>query len=205
MTRGRAAIVAGAVSAAIFVALSCSGSRRASTTRPSSAQMSAAGSPSLRTVDNAGYADPAGRTRQVSQGAAPSPVGRGEGVAPLERERPAGDGTLAPGPSASAPTPASDDPTELVARASRALCDREVVCGRVGPGKAFESADACTAAKRERVRAVIDEASCREIRGDRVAACLTAIRGAPCGPASSVLAPPAECTKAALCGPSALD
>lgn len=40
-----------------------------------------AGSPDLRTVDNAGYVDPGGRTRQVSAGC-PSTVGREEGNVP---------------------------------------------------------------------------------------------------------------------------
>ena len=201
----RAALASGVAAVVIAVAFACTGSRRVTTARPSSAQLTAAGSPSLRTVDNAGWVDPGGRTRQMSQGAAPSPVGTGDPVAPTEHERPTGPPVPAPAPSAAAPTPASDDVTELVARASRALCDREIACGRIGPGKAYESEEACTAAKRERVRSVLDAASCTEIRGDHVSACLTAIRRAPCGPPSSVLAPPSACTDAALCGPSARD
>ena len=46
-------------------------------------------------------------------------------------------------------------------RAARALCDRETYCGRIGAGKAFESADACMASKRERVGRAVSEASCR--------------------------------------------
>lgn len=183
---------------AIVAALACSGSRRASSTRPSSAQMQAAGSPSLRTVDNAGYVDPGGRTSQVSAGVAPAQVGRGNGVAPTERERPSGGPGTPPAPPSSAPVPAAADTTDFTERAARALCDRETYCGRIGAGKAFESADACMAEKRRRVHRALDEASCEEIRGDRVAACLTAIRGAACGPPEVPLQPPAACN--ALCG-----
>ncbi len=186
---------------ASLVALSCSGARRASSAQPSSAQLRAAGSPELRTVDNAGYVDPGGRTRQVTQGAGPAPLTREDGVPPPRRERPSGPVTQppAPAPSSSSPIPAPAGILDFEERAARALCDREVHCGRLGPGGVFESADACMTAKRERVRAVIHETPCDEIRGDRAAGCLAAIRGAACGAAGAVLEPPAECTSRALC------
>jgi hypothetical protein len=168
------------------------------TTQTTSAEQYAAGSTDLRTVDNAGYVDPGGRTTQVSTGGT-TVTGRGVvNTPPARREYPsesaestttAGTG----GPSAPA------DPIELRDRASRALCDRESYCDRVGPGKPFESPAACISAKRERVRAVMDQAACGEIRGDRVAQCLTAIRGAACGPSEEAIPPPKECTADVLC------
>jgi hypothetical protein len=177
-------------------AVACSGSR-APRAQPTSAQIAAAGSPELRTVDNAGYVDPGGRTRQVTAGTGPSVVGRGEGVAPLQPERASGSATPAPPPPVPIPAPA--DETDFNERAARALCDRELACDRLGAGKAFESADACVAEKRVRVRRARGEASCDEIRGDRVAACLVAIRALACGAPDARLEPPAECREHAVC------
>lgn len=160
--------------------------------------MGAAGSPELRTVDNAGYVDPGGRTRQVSQGSAAAPVGRGDGVAPTEHEQ--ASGRPAPLPAPTVPTPAASATSELTERAARALCDRESYCGRVGAAKPFESADACMAAKRVRVHQALGDASCDEIRGDRFSACLSALRLTECGPSQKTLQTPAECTARALCG-----
>lgn len=188
----------------LFLGFFACSSSRTSSTRPSSAQIASAGSPSLRTLDNTGYVDPGGRTRQASQGVGPTPVGREDMVAPTQPERPSGppgpaaEGVV-PGPAGPA-TPAPAETSEFKERAARALCDREVYCGRLGEGKAFPTADACMVEKRERVRRALGEDACREIRGDRVSACLAAIRGASCGPGP--VAPPAECAIQALCGGS---
>jgi len=185
-----------------LVCTSCHPTTTASSTT-TSAQHYAAGSPEARTVDNAGFVDPGGRTRQVTTGGAvvPSPA---NAVSPPRREDPIapvdGDSKSAPviGPPTAAPSSPSD-PIELTQRAARALCDREAYCNRVGDDKTYKSADACLTEKRDRVGRLVTESGCREIRGDRVAACLTAIRGSECGPSNAPLAPPAECAAHALC------
>ena len=181
-----------------LVALACGGSQSKGTTQTTSARSLAAGSPNTRTVDNAGYVDPGGRTRQVSAGAAPAPVGRGAAVAPTRPESPGGVG-VAPSESRRL-TPPPADATEFNERAARALCDRETFCDRIGASKRFESEGACMADKRDRVRSALGEAACDEIRGDRVASCLTAIRGAACGEPRDRQDPPVECGRTALCG-----
>jgi hypothetical protein len=95
--------------------------------------------------------------------------------------------------------PAPAGTSDFNERASRALCDREVYCGRLGAKKAFESADACMTEKRVKVRRARGDGSCEEIRGDRAAECLAAIRRAACGPSEALLQPPAECTEHVLC------
>ncbi len=182
--------------------LACAGSPPNTTMpRPTNAQIIASGSPELRTVDNTGYVDPAGRTREVNAGGT-STVGAGNGmVAPPLRESPTGSGTTSSPsePPSAGIAPAPSDPAELPDRAARALCDREKNCGRIGARKAFESDDACMFAKRERVHHAIDDASCREIRGDRIAQCLTAIRAVACGATDAPLQPPRACTADVLC------
>ncbi len=185
-------------------ALACTSCHPATTasTTTTSAQHYAAGSPDARIVDNAGFVDPGGRTRSVTTHGAvvTSPA---NAVSPTRREDPiaptADASNSAPiGPPTAAPNSPSD-PVELTQRAARALCDREAYCDRVGDDKTYKSSDACFAEKRDRVGRLVSESRCREIRGERVAACLTAIRGAECGPTSAPLAPPAECTAHALC------
>jgi hypothetical protein len=88
-----------------------------------------------------------------------------------------------------------------MSRAARALCDRESFCGRVGPGQAYGSADACMSDKRERITRLAPAKACGDtIGGDRVAACLTAIRAASCEPRDAPMQPPPSCTAQALCG-----
>jgi hypothetical protein len=176
----------------------------ASSRQPSSAQLTSAGSPELRTVDNAGYVDPGGRTRQVSAGSAPAPVGRGNGIAPTLPESAtqssgATEESSAGLPERASPIAAPADSSELHERASRALCDREVYCERLGAGRPYESQDACMTDKRVRVRRALDRAPCTEFRGDRVTACLGAIRAAPCGRPDEPIPPPSSCTKDVLC------
>lgn len=177
----------------------CGGAGRHSNVA-SSAELTSAGSPDARTVDNAGWVDAAGRTRQVS-GSAATPMGRGNEVAPRAPERAAGPSTSEPPQATAAPAPPASDATELVERAARALCDREAYCQRIGMGKSFESNDACLVEKRQRVHTVLDRAACTELPGERVAACLSAIRQSACGPSETALGPPEECAKARLCGP----
>jgi hypothetical protein len=192
------------------VGLACSSRRPASATHTPSDQKGGPGSPELRTVDNAGFVDPAGRTHEVgagTYGGAPSDFR--EGVPPPQREQPTTTTTTSKGksdggsaaPTAITPAPAPSDPTDFNGRAARALCDRETYCGRIGAGKSFESAEACLADKRERVRAAVRAAPCREIRGDRISSCLTAIRAVACGLPTDSVQPPPACTAPVLCHP----
>lgn len=175
----------------------CSSSQQTPRARATSAQITSAGSPDLRTVDNTGFVGPAGQTRSVSAGTGASQIGRSEGVPPPQREIPGGGET-----SGSGAVPGDTSvAVEPVARAARALCDRETFCGRVGEGQTFGSADSCMAAMRERVaRRGTAEACGNAIRSDRLATCLAAIRAAACEPrnAPPMQAPPA-CTAEALC------
>jgi hypothetical protein len=188
-----------AVAAGCLVSASCA--RPSSTTQTTSAQKYVAGSPDLRTVDNAGFVDPVGRTSQVTTGG--SITERGTGVAPTRREETKTTGPGAGEPQAAAEGPpvasSSADPSELTERAARALCDREAFCEHIGSGKTFESADACMSSKRERVRQAVAERGCRDIRGEAVSRCLNAIRGAECGTAGAPLPPPRACDADALC------
>jgi len=185
-------------------ALACAAcSPSPSTTRTTSAQKYAAGSPDLRTVDNAGYVDPGGRTHQVSAGGTTT-TGRGAPAVPPPRREAASGRSETTATETAAPPPegipsSSADPTELRERAARSLCDRESYCERVGAGKTFESSDACMVAKRERVRLAMSKGGCHEIRGEAVSRCLTAIRGAECGEAGTPLPPPTACTSDVLC------
>jgi hypothetical protein len=183
----------------------CAGTRGASTpAQTSSAQVTASGSPELRTVDNSGFVDPGGGTRQVNQGGGPAPVGRGAEVPPPNRERisggPSGSEGARPGPPAPAATrPAPIDATTLAERAAQALCDRETSCDRVGPGKPYESVDACTSSERGRAREILGSRPCREIAGDHAARCLSAIRARSCSAATAIVGALPECSPETLC------
>ncbi len=169
----------------------------------STTQTTSAGSPHARTVDNAGFVDPVGRTSTVTASGSISERNTGVGTTHTVGASTSGSGgTSEPaiGPPAPAVPSSSADPIELTERAARALCDREGYCEHIGTGKAFESADACMGVKRERVRQAIAERGCRDnIRGEAVSRCLTAIRAAECGNAGEALPPPAACDAEALC------
>jgi hypothetical protein len=184
--------------------LACSSSQQTGSARTSSAQLTAAGSPDLRTVDNAGFVGPAGNTRSVSQGAGPTTVGRGEMVPPPRRENPAGGEAAAEGTPGGPPvtpiTTSPSDPAEAIARAARAYCDRETFCEHVGPNRAYGSGDSCVADTRERLQRSAQVRACPDtISGERLGACLTAIRATPCAPRGQAAPPPPECSPSALC------
>ena len=176
---------------------SCSSSQQTPRARTTSAQITAAGSPDLRTVDNTGFVGPAGQTRSVSAGTGGTQIGRSEGVPPPQRELPGGGETAGAG-AVTADTSVAAEP---VARAARALCDRETFCGRVGEGQAHGSADSCMAATRERVARRGTAGTCgNAIRNDRLATCLAAIRSASCERRDAPpMQPPRACTAEALC------
>jgi uncharacterized protein DUF6184 len=187
------------LAAVLALALSaCSSSQQTPRARTTSAQINSAGSPDRRTTDNTGFVGPSGQTGSVSAGTGAAQIGRSEGVPPPQREVPAGGEAAPSGSVSGSPAPAG----EPVARAVRALCDRESFCGRVGQGKAYGSADSCMADKRERIERLGPAKACGDtIRNDRLATCLAAIRNASCeqGDAPAVQ-PPSACTTEALCG-----
>jgi hypothetical protein len=183
----------------------------------SSAQLYAAGSPSLRTVDNAGYVGPAGLAQpySVSAGMQPYYYWSGDGVRPPAREYSYLGGSMreraSPGETrkertsetatspAKARSLASVDPSELAARVARALCDRETYCDRIGADRAFESADACIAVQRERVGRFLGAPPCREFPGERVSSCLKTIRLGSCAPPQDPAQTESACAAAVLC------
>jgi hypothetical protein len=164
---------------------SCSGPLVVSSAELSSAQIVAAGSPELRTLDNTGFVYPNGATTEVSQGIAPAVVGRGAYLTPP----PPSEGFVGlPLPSMSgseaaalAPSPLSGSPPyEAASRVARALCDHEATCERIGPGGVFESADACATEQRARLGGAPGLGDCEVVRGDLLAECLRVIRAAEC-------------------------
>jgi hypothetical protein len=204
--RTRLVLVLVLVLGLVLVLAACESAHRAPPAQPTSAEVIAAGSPDLRTVDNSGFATPSGQTRQVTQGMGPSTLGRGMEVAPPQREEP--EPPLPPEPrpprEPAAPAPAPVDATELTARIAQAACDRERQCERIGKGRTFESVEACMAALRARVTRGLSLHSpaaareCTEIRGDRMQLCLTAIHRDACSVPASFAQLPA-CTVQALC------
>jgi hypothetical protein len=193
-------------SAAALVAIalvigSCVSSGAVSHTGLSSAEIIAAGSPELRTLDNTGFVYPGGATTEVSQGIGPAVVGRGAYLtAPppghwypllLPLPLPLGSGGRA-GPPAS-----GSDPYEAASRVARALCDHEAYCERSGPNGTFESADACSTEQRARLGSVIAKTGCEPaVRGDLLAECLRAIRAAQCLAAEDASSMPPPCAEA---------
>ncbi|MEI9885753.1 MAG: DUF6184 family natural product biosynthesis lipoprotein [Rhizomicrobium sp.] len=190
--------------ATVTVIAACSSSQPTPRAQATSAQIAAAGSPDLRTVDNTGFVGPAGQTHSVSEGVGPVEIGRTEAVPPPRRENPAGGEVTAERPQPVAPGTLPSVPADMadaMERAARALCDRESFCGGVGPGHKYGSADACLSDKRERIaRAAPTRACGNAIPSDRLAACLTAIRQASCDARNAPLQPPRACTSEALCG-----
>jgi predicted Na+-dependent transporter len=206
MARAEARKTKAAAIATLAITAGCNGGSHApttSSTHTSSAEVTAAGSPQLRTVDNTGFVDPGGRTRQVSQGVGPAPVGHGADVLPPNREQIAGGAggvTLTPrAATPAAPRPAPIEVGDLTQRAARALCDRESACGRIGASGTFESADACMANERRRVRDILGSRSCKEIVGDVAVGCLEAIRERNCSAATAIVGAPPECSPETLC------
>jgi hypothetical protein len=146
-----------------------------------------AGSPELRTVDNTGFVDSGGRTRQVSQGVGPSTLGHATAVQPPYRE-----------PTETSETenvkPPPVDVATMIDRLGFALCDRASACG-----KPYESADACMMNERKRVRELVEGRPCGEIPGERVVKCSAAIREASCSASVAIVGIPPACSAETLC------
>jgi hypothetical protein len=187
---------------AITIAItSCASSGAVSRTQLSSAEIVAAGSPELRTLDNTGFVYPGGATTEVSQGIGPAVVGRGAYLVPppTGREYP----LLVPLPlppvsgERAGPSASGSDPHEAVGRVARALCDQQAYCEHIGPSGTFESADACSTEERARLAGVIAQTSCENTaRADLLAACLREIRAAPCIVEEDAFSMPRPCTEA---------
>jgi hypothetical protein len=179
---------------------SCASSGTVSHTQLSSAEIIAAGSPELRTLDNTGFVYPGGATTEVSQGLGPAVVGRGEYLAPppTGREYP----LLVPVPfpqvsgERAGPPASGSDRYEAVGRVARALCDQQAYCERIGPSGTFESADACSTEERARIVGVIAKTGCETARADLLAACLREIRAARCIVDEDAYSMPRPCTEA---------
>ncbi len=169
--------------------------------------------PASRTIDNTGFVDNSGR---ASEETAARPETAGVRATETGSERPTGTNTgfpngartgvreeapLTPKTAALQPrgnvSPVAgygDEPGKL----GRAMCDHEKTCERVGPGRTWESDDACTATLRARAIAELDGAQCT-LDASAVASCLAAIRTAPC---DRVIDRPSAidlCADAAIC------
>ena len=163
--------------ALVAMASSCASSPAVGTTRVTAAPMGA-GSPQLRTVDNAGFVYPGGQTAEVGQGVSPAVIGRGGYLTPPPATEvpPAGPAPAMSGRGMALPTGA--DRHQSIARVASAICDHERTCGRIGSD---DSNDACANEQRARLGDRFASSECGEdVRGDRLAACLRAIRAAGC-------------------------
>jgi hypothetical protein len=188
---------------------SCASSGAAWTTQLSSAEIIAAGSPELRTLDNTGFVYPGGATTEVSQGLGPAVVGRGAYLTapptgnlypllvpvpvpvPLASRRGAERAERAEPPSS------GSDPYEAIERVARALCDHQATCKHIGASGTFESADACSTEERARLGGVVAKTGCETtVRGDLLAECLRAIRAAQCAVDQDAYSMPSPCTEA---------
>lgn len=150
-------------------------------------------------VDNAGYVDNGGRSMDESTastelgGARPTENG---GRAPAET--PLG----VPIPQAGAPgnprpDTAFDDRSQ---RISRAICDRETFCNRVGTGKTFGSQEECTVQFNKTAKGYIEAASCeRGVDDAQLGSCLAAVRQLQCAGEHQTLQGIPACR--AICNP----
>jgi hypothetical protein len=180
---------------------SCASSGAVSYTQLSRADIIAAGSPSLRTLDDTGFVYPNGATTAVSQGIGPAVVGRGAYLAapPTGREYPVLVPLILPSVSSERAGPLSygSDAYEAVGRVARALCDHAAYCERIGPSGTFESAEACSSEERARLGGVVTKTGCETtVRADLLSDCLRAIRAAECIVDEDAYAMPPPCTEA---------
>jgi hypothetical protein len=198
MIARRAAVALVAITVVIG---SCASSGAVSRTQLSSAEIIAAGSPELRTLDNTGFVYPNGATTEVSQGIGPAVVGRGAYLTPppTGREYP----LLVPLPlplvsgGRAGPPSSGSDGYEAAERVARALCDHQAYCERNSPSGTFESADACSTEERARLGRVVAKTGCETtIRGDLLAECLRAIRAAQCIAGEDARSMPPPCHEA---------
>jgi hypothetical protein len=161
--------------------------------------------PPSRTVDSSGFVDNSGHTSDQR--------GRTEasGMRPTEAggQRPTGTpGSGTPVPAIEPePTPGKADAPgigaegeEQVARFAQARCDWELSCGRVGAGKAHESAQACAMNVRPIVRRELAVLDCAQgYDAQHVGMCLTAIRRATCTHANDVFHTNPDCRPTLVC------
>ena len=121
-----------------------------------------------------------------------------EGIAPstaIPRPEPGPQ----PPPIIGAPSPSALDATSRIARAR---CDRQTACDRVGPGRAWESQDACMAQQRERADDEVASLACaRGVDSLQLGLCLDSIRGQPCNESATSLDTVTECRTTAVCEP----
>ncbi len=129
-------------------------------------------------ADNAGYIDNGGRT---SDETAPTEL---SGARPTENagRPPAESPRTAPLPTAPAAPPkvetSFDDRSQ---RISRAICDRETFCSRVGEGRTFRSQDDCTVQFNPTAKGFVEAAGCQKgVDDTQLASCLAAVRQLSC-------------------------
>ncbi len=188
--------------------------RTATTTGVEIPQPAATGTAS-RTLYSTGWVDNAGRTsderaRTEASGMRASEVGSerptgtpGSGfrapiLEPFSRPPPhVGEGADVDGEVEAT----SGVPVEVnIGRITRARCDHEIHCGRVGQSGAFKSDASCMASLRDRTREDVNRMACPNgFNAAQVALCLTAIRQAQCATSGDVLDLLPACQRSALC------
>jgi hypothetical protein len=174
--------------------------------------------PEARTVDSAGYVDNAGNT---SEETVPRPETSGVRGTETGSDRPTGTNTglpiavpgrapkangkekpMAPRSAALQPQSGGTSPVasyeDAPGKLGRAMCDHESACERIGPGRAWETDDACVFAMRERAMADIDAAGCA-VDAAAVTLCLTAVRRAPCDTVIDRAAALQACAASEIC------
>jgi len=164
----------------------------------------------VRTVDNTGFVDNAGRSSnerartelsgmRATETGTEVPTGTpGSGLPlPIEPSAPAEGDERPPEEGASS----TGAPAEaVVGRAAQALCDYAMSCGRVGKGAEWPSLAACTGKVRASVRGDLSQAGCPlAFDATAVASCLSAIRLAPCDQRIERLGTLNACEPATLC------
>lgn len=165
-----------------------------------------------RTIDNAGWVDPAGRTsdetlRSEMSGMRGTEVGSeritgtpGSGLSPTPSPAAteASNGESARGGSPTGP----GTPLDVIApRMASARCDHENHCGKVGKGKRWGSLDACRMSAKETSIAPLRVPACEAsgVDAEALARCLTAERNRSCSDERPERGLPA-CQPQALCG-----
>lgn len=172
--------------------------------------------PTTRTIDNAGFVDPAGHTdeetlrsemsgmRATESGSERITGTPGYGLPlPIEPSTPRRAGetggltTETPAGRAVTTTAAMD---ETIARVARARCDRETGCDRIGPGHRSSSQASCAAQERVRARQELSRYACgRGVDMISLGTCLNTLRALECEVGSVELAATPECASSALC------
>jgi hypothetical protein len=197
-------VARGAAVALVAIAVvigSCATSGALSPPQLSSADIIAAGSPELRTLDNTGFVYPGGATTEVSQGIGPAVVGRGAYLTPPPTGRlyPLLVPLPFPPPSGERAGPPSSGPDayEAVGRVARALCDHEAYCEHIGPGGTFDSADGCSTEERARLSSAVAKSRCETtVRADLLTECLRLVRAAQCTVDEDAYSMPPPCIEA---------